>query len=340
MHRKYIIMRISRTAHCGIRHSSVNLGNSRTIRVYTPPNYEPSPDSLPVILFHDGLEYISLAQANNVIDYLIAQNRIAPIIAVFVPPANRTPEYSGNQIIQFTAFIVNELMPYIDQRYHTKRDPAYRAVLGASLGGNISLMLAYYYPNVFGNAAAQSSYVSGGISDAFQSSPRLNLKLYLDLGTYDLPTLIPLVRNFIPVLQSKGYTYLYREYHEGHSWGNWRAHIDNALEFFFGTSHTRVRDRKDKPERFRLNQNYPNPFNPVTTIPYEIAARSQVSLEVFDLLGRKLATLVSEEKQAGSYQAKWQAEVPSGVYFYRLDAVGSDDMSKRFTEIKKMLVLK
>ena len=320
--------------------SSSVLGNSRDIRIYTPPNYESSSDSFGVILFHDGLEYITLAQANNVIDYLIWQNRIRPIIAVFVPPVNRTPEYAGNLISQFSSFIVNELMPYVDSRYRTKRDPTNRAVLGASNGGNISLWLGYNYPNVFGNVAAQSSYIMSQISSAFQSSPRLKLKLYLDLGTYDIALLIPLVRDFIPILQSKGYSFRYHEYHEGHSWGNWRAHIDNAHEFFFSTQPTGVREGRVKPEGYRLNQNYPYPFNPSTTIKYELALRSLVRLEVFDLLGRKIATLVSEERPAGSYETEWQPTVPSGTYFFKLDAVASGDVSKRFTEAKKMLVLK
>lgn len=320
--------------------SSVALGNSRTVRVYTPPIYEFSSDSFGVILFHDGLEYTTLAQANNVIDYLIWQNRIQPIIAVFVPPVNRTPEYAGNQINQFSSFIVSELMPYIDRRYRTKRNPAYRAVLGASNGGNISLWLGYNYPDVFGNVAAQSSYIMSSLSSGFQNGPRLKLKLYLDLGTYDLPQLIPLVRNFIPILQSKGYPLQYQEYHEGHSWGNWRAHIDNALEFFFGAQPTKVREKQEKPEGYRLHQNYPNPFNPLTTIGYAVARRSHVELDVFDLLGRKISTLVNEEQPAGSYQTRWQVMLPSGTYFLRLDAVATDDPGKRFTKAQKMVVVK
>jgi enterochelin esterase-like enzyme len=320
--------------------SSAALGNSRRIRVYTPPNYETSTDSFGVILFHDGLEYISLAQANNVIDYLISKGLISPIIAVFVPPVNRTPEYAGDQMNQFSAFIVNEMMPFVDQRFRTKRDPTSRAVLGASYGGNISLWLGYNYPEVFGNVAAQSSYIMPSISSGFQNSQRLKMKLYLDLGTYDVPELIPLVRNFIPVLQSKGYLYLYHEYHEGHSWGNWRAHIDDALLFFFGTQPTKVHEEKGKPEGYRLYQNYPNPFNPQTTISYELASRSIVWLGIFDLLGRKVVTLISGEQSAGYHQEDWRSTVSSGTYFLRLVAVPENDPSTRFSEDRKIVVLR
>lgn len=317
---------------------STNLGNARTIRIYRPPGYESSSDSFGVMLFHDGLEYVTLAQANNVIDYLISQNRIKPIIAVFVPPVNRTAEYAGNQMNQFTNFIVNELMPYIDARYRTRRNPSARGTLGASNGGNIALWLAYTNSNTFGNVAAQSSNIISSISTGFQNSPRLNLKLYLDLGTYDIPQLIPLVRNFIPILQSRGYDYRYIEYHEGHSWGNWRAHIDNALEMFFPVTPTFVHE-KNLPSAFALFQNYPNPFNPETNIRFAIPTTTRVQLEVFDILGRRVRTLVSEQLHAGEHTRVWDglndagANVTSGIYLYRLHA-------GNYNQTRKLLLLK
>lgn len=307
---------------------SSNLGNLRTVRIYTPPNYETSADSFPVIVFHDGLEYVTLAQANNVIDYLISQNRIRPIIAVFVPPVNRTAEYAGNQMTQFSAFIVNELMPSIDARYRTQRNPANRATLGASNGGNIALWLGLNYSATFGNVAAQSSNIISSISSGFQSNPRLDLKLYLDLGTYDIPQLIPLVRNFIPILQTKGYTFQYIEYHEGHSWGNWRAHIDNALEMFFPPTPASVVEQA-LTSGFELHQNYPNPFNPTTAISYQLSAVSRVTLKVFDVLGREVATLVDGLKEPGRYVVHFDGtHLASGVFLYRLTA-GSQSSTRR-----------
>lgn len=320
--------------------SSTTLGNARRIRIYTPPKYESSTDSFGVILFHDGLEYISLAQANNVIDYLLWKGYIQPIVAVFVPPVNRTPEYAGDQIDQFSSFIVNELMPFVDRRFRTKRNPTYRAVLGASNGGNISLYLGYHYPDVFGNVAAQSSYIMQSISSGFQSRQRLQLKFYLDLGTYDIPQLIPLVRSFVPILQSKGYPYLYNEYHEGHSWGNWRAHIDNVLEFFFGTQPTRVREEGGKPEGFQLYQNYPNPFNPETTVSYELASSSHVKLDVFDLLGQKVASIFDGDQSAGYHEVQWKPSLASGTYFLRLEAIRGLAFENHFSQARKMVVLR
>ena len=75
------------------------------------------------------------------------------------------------------------------------------------------------------------------------------------------------------------------------------------------------------PTDYRLGQNYPNPFNPSTTIRYELPRAATVSLKIFNMLGQLVATLVDEHKAAGFYQVQWNASnVPSGVYFYRLQA--------------------
>jgi lysophospholipase L1-like esterase len=83
-----------------------------------------------------------------------------------------------------------------------------------------------------------------------------------------------------------------------------------------------------------LGQNFPNPFNPSTNISFTIPSRSFVSLTIFNMLGKAVATLVSEAKSAGTYSQEWNAaDFPSGVYFYRLRA-GS------FTETKQLILLK
>ncbi len=212
---------------------SAQLGNSRTIRIYTPPGYETNTDSLGLILFHDGLEYLPLASAQNVLDNLIADQKIMPVIAIFVPPVKRTEEYAGGLQMKFTAFIVSELMPWVDQNYRTHRNPDFRATLGASNGGNIALWLGLNHPEQFGNIAAQSSYVQPSIFTRFENETKKNLRIYLDIGTYDIPLLVPMVRDFEKIIAAKGYPYHYLAFHEGHSWGNWRAHLDDALTFFF-----------------------------------------------------------------------------------------------------------
>ncbi len=101
--------------------------------------------------------------------------------------------------------------------------------------------------------------------------------------------------------------------------------------------HTQVNNELEDvlPDALELQQNYPNPFNPVTTINYQVPRLSRVRLEVFDLMGRKVATLVnSEQQQPGRYVVRFDAsQLASGTYIYRLTA-GSTSLIKKLTLIK------
>ena len=95
-----------------------------------------------------------------------------------------------------------------------------------------------------------------------------------------------------------------------------------------------INEQINLPLTFNLEQNYPNPFNPSTTIKYSIPKQSYVTLKLYDILGREVATLVNAEKPAGNYLVEFNAaNLPSGVYFYRIQA-GS------FNQVRKMLLLK
>jgi len=93
------------------------------------------------------------------------------------------------------------------------------------------------------------------------------------------------------------------------------------------------------PQAFHLNQNYPNPFNPTTTISYGLAEPSTVLLEMFNVLGQKIRTLVTAHQTAGTYSIQWDActddglPVSSGIYIYRLQAGD-------FVQVRQMLLLK
>jgi hypothetical protein len=97
----------------------------------------------------------------------------------------------------------------------------------------------------------------------------------------------------------------------------------------------------DVPKEFSLNQNYPNPFNPSTSISYSLPKAAVVSLRIFNTLGQEVASLVNGRKEAGYYQATWNANVPSGVYFYRLVAKAiPSGQAGDYVETKKMLLIK
>ncbi|MGE5845190.1 MAG: T9SS type A sorting domain-containing protein, partial [Ignavibacteria bacterium] len=85
---------------------------------------------------------------------------------------------------------------------------------------------------------------------------------------------------------------------------------------------------------YQLSQNYPNPFNPATTIRYSIPSKSFVNLEVYDIIGNKIATLVNEEKAAGKFTVSFDgSNYSSGMYYYRIKAGD-------FVKVGKMILLK
>jgi hypothetical protein len=107
-----------------------------------------------------------------------------------------------------------------------------------------------------------------------------------------------------------------------------------------GSATSILRNESELPKAYSLSQNFPNPFNPSTTLRYGLSSRSRVRLQVYNILGQVVADLADNEQSAGWNQVVWNANVSSGLYFYRLDAVSVSDPSKRFVDVKKMILLK
>ncbi len=101
---------------------------------------------------------------------------------------------------------------------------------------------------------------------------------------------------------------------------------------------TAVEPTKEVPGAYSLEQNYPNPFNPSTSISFGLPIRSHARLEVYNLIGQRVASLVDEVRNAGTYEVRWTPSLPSGVYLYRLEAVGSEGQT--FLQVRKMVYVK
>ncbi|MGB5850179.1 MAG: alpha/beta hydrolase-fold protein [Ignavibacteriaceae bacterium] len=327
---------------------STHLNATYQLKIYLPPGYNGnSPMSYPAVYFQDGFEYLNLASAINVFDNLLDSNKIEPLIGVFVKPNNRNTEYGGDLREEYQVFFIEELVPFIDSSYNTITESSNRLVLGASLGGNISSLICYNYPDVFANCGIHSGALWVNNNEALNliiNGPKKDIKWSSIWGSYEGSIRLDMSM-MKDELITKGYEIDWLELPEDHSWGLWRATIDRILEYFFPSSATRIEDKDTNlDESFILKQNYPNPFNPSTTISYSVPEISFVTLKVYDVLGSEITTLVNEERTVGNYELEFSAKggsasvgdattLPSGIYFYKLQ-------TSNFTQTKKMILLK
>jgi hypothetical protein len=107
-----------------------------------------------------------------------------------------------------------------------------------------------------------------------------------------------------------------------------------------GSAITSAEDKNSIPKTFVLGQNYPNPFNPTTTIPFGVPTQSDVRIEVYNILGQSIVKLIDRQFAPGYYSVAWDGHAPSGVYFYTMQAVSTDNSRPDFSKVTKMLLLK
>ena len=221
--------------------TSQSLGYDVNYRVYTPAGYE-TLDHLPVIYVMDGQDFANpgMGAMINILDSLIADDRIKPVIAVFIDPRDpvtdrnrREDELVPSSLTNchFCDFVALELVPIIDQAYKTDPTPDTRAIVGFSLGGNFTSQLGLIYADLFHQIAILSPYISANwIFDTYQEVEQLPLKIFISHGKYDEKAASIHLRD---ILDSKGYKLLYLESHEGHSYGNVRGILDDMLIYYF-----------------------------------------------------------------------------------------------------------
>ncbi|MCD4696633.1 MAG: T9SS type A sorting domain-containing protein [Bacteroidales bacterium] len=316
------------TFSSNIKISSTNLGYAVNYRIYTPAGYD-SFFNLPVIYVTDGHEYSDdrLGSKIIVLDNLIFDKKIMPVIAVFIDPRNpsnlsqnrRESEYTINE--KFANFVADELVPQIDSNFKTNQSPDKRAILGTSLGGINSAYFGIIRSGVFRLIAIQSPAFKykPEIYSMYQNSSKLPLKIFMSTGViHDTESS---ARQMKQILESKEYSLKYIEVNEGHSWGNWRALLDEMLIYFFGTA-TKVKfgEKKCTQQNLLLVNNYPNPFNSSTNINFFLSNPQNVTLDVFNILGQKIETIQFKKNfSAGLQSIKINSnDWTTGIYWYKL----------------------
>lgn len=220
-------------------------GEERTVRVYLPARLRRS-RHYPLLVVHDGEDYLRYSGLGIVLDNLIERMEIAPLIAVFTQSPDRLREYGADR--RHARFLVEELVPQVAGRFSVGEDPSYRGLAGASFGAVAALHAAWAYPGRFGRLLLQSGSFAfsdigpHGRSQAFdpvadfvnelRDDPgKPAEKLYVTCGRYE--SLIYENRSLVPLLQEAGLDVRYRESRDGHNWQNWRDHLRQALAWLF-----------------------------------------------------------------------------------------------------------
>lgn len=215
---------------------------SRPIKVYRPAGYD-TLGFLPSIYVHDGFEAIEYQRFTVILDNLIADHRIPPVLAVFIPPVDREGEYMFYKRDRFVRFLADELVPLIDGVYRTDRAPQRRAMVGISAGAHLALYAVMARPDIFGNAGAQSYPLTPELRSLTQQQHAAghlpaSLHIYMDCGRYDIVDgpfdLLAMQREYSALLSSLRIPHYYLETVDGHEWGSWRERLPGMLTFFFG----------------------------------------------------------------------------------------------------------
>jgi enterochelin esterase family protein len=216
----------------------------RKIKVYLPAGYD-TLSKVPVLYVMDGLEAFDWMDYANVLDNLIAWQRIKPAIAVFIPPGDRGGEFMGRDFNRFLESLCDEMVPWIDTTYRTDKQPSGRGITGISAGGYFALMTVLSRSDVFGCGAGQSSAIGLETYKALhdlvdKGKYHQGLRIYFDVGRYDLAyglmkgeTFLRTNENFSREMTRLNVDHRFQVLNDGHEWANWRERTDDILEYFF-----------------------------------------------------------------------------------------------------------
>lgn len=230
---------------------SEKLDITRKVRVYTPYDYKKDGQPYGFLLLTDGNEYIDVLSAINVLDNLIANKKIPPIITIFVDSTDkRIEELKCND--KFADILIKELLPWAKNIYNISSNPSEAIIGGLSLGGLTASYLGLTHSETFGNVLSQSGsywYDPEGLymkdpdsfknncwmPNQFNSVSKLPLKFYLNVGTFENEDqMINTNKKLRDVLISKGYDVTFEEFQSGHDYLCWGETLANGLIALIG----------------------------------------------------------------------------------------------------------
>lgn len=218
------------------------LNNDRRVWVYTPSGYSNKEKPYKLLVLTDGFDYINYLSIKNVLDNLISDKKIDPIVCVLVSSNdNRYEELTCNE--KFADFITLEILPWINSNYNVDITPQNHIIGGVSLGGLTASYIGYKYSNCFENILSQSGsfwYEKEWLTEQYKNSEKLPLKFYLCAGLLedypydDEPVMMEVINNMRDVLLQKGYDVTYETFNSGHDYLGWGETLASGLISLIG----------------------------------------------------------------------------------------------------------
>ncbi len=221
-------------------------GGRRGGHLYLPARFRTS-RRYPLLVVHDGSDYLNYAGMKSVLDNLIDRLEIPEMIVAFVDSPDRLVEYANDA--RHARFITEELQPHLAKRLPLFDAPRARGLMGASFGGVASLSTAWRYPGFWGRLLLQSGSFAftdigqrnhrGPLFDqvvafmnAFRDQPTaVSERVFVSCGVYE--SLIYENRSLVPLLDETGMEVRFVEARDGHNWENWRDRSREGLSWLF-----------------------------------------------------------------------------------------------------------
>jgi enterochelin esterase-like enzyme len=228
------------------RFNSRALGGWRSGHIYLPARFRRT-RLYPLLVVHDGADYLNYASMKTVLDNLIHNLEIPDVIVAFTDSSDRLREYANDE--SHARFLTEELMPDLTRRLPILDKPQARGLMGASFGAVAAFSTAYRYPNVWGRLLLQSGSFAftdigksnrrGPLFDKvveyvnqYRSDPvAVSERVFVSCGVYE--SLIYENRSLVPMLDATGMQVKFVESRDGHNWENWRDRLREGLSWLF-----------------------------------------------------------------------------------------------------------
>lgn len=222
------------------------LGGERGGHLYFPARYRTS-RRYPLLVVHDGTDFLRYAKMGTVLDNLITRLAIPDMVVCFTDSPNRLEEYAAHEA--HARFITEELVPHLESTLPLQGRPPGRCLMGASFGAVASLSTAWRAPGFYGRLLLQSGSFAftdigrgnhrGPLFDpvvdfvnAFRDDIQpISERLFVSCGTYE--SLIYENRSLVPLLDASGMEVRFEEVRDGHNWENWRDRLRDGLSWLF-----------------------------------------------------------------------------------------------------------